>query len=157
MATPQELFAADAKTKIKQYLYRELEVSFDPFIAVLQRSSRLGNLNWHVQANKVRLERVFTNIATAVSAYSIVSGDFRSYLLEKTLDIIYEEFKNELLADYVSRTYGSEVTVGSLDAPYTLQAPQNTSFPGLQDTTNPMNPVSTPLVPSVLYSREPLV
>lgn len=152
--TPQEVFLADTKTKMKQYLYRELETKFDPTIEFIQVISTIGPINWHLEANKLRMQRVFTNLSTEISAYSLLDGDFRYYILLKLVDILYEEFKNELFLEYVRSSYNVDpVTVtGQLDESPLLAPPQNTNLPGLSNTSQSICPTPRKLIPDSLYN-----
>jgi hypothetical protein len=149
----QDVFLADTKTKIRQYLYRSLEGSFDPMVVLLQDISGVGPLNWFTQSNKIRLQRVFTNLNTAVGLYDMTCGDFRSYILLKYVDILYDEFKDELFKIYVQSSYNvlPETVVGNLDTVTSLAPPQTTSFPGLPNTAAEFNPINRTLIPKSLY------
>lgn len=153
MATPQDLFLADTKTKIQQYLYTELEQCFDPTIEFLQLISKIGPINWHKSENQQRLQRVFTALSAAVGTYTMLSGDFRTFMLAKSVDILYEEFKNELFSQYVMSSYNvlPETVVGSIDNAPMIAPPQTTNFPGLPNTSGQMNPIPKKLVPKTLY------
>ena len=94
----QEQFLADTQAKMKQYLYRGLEKSFDPTIEFIQLISQVGPINWADPANNIRIQRVFTNLAASIGAYTMLSGDFRTYLLLSFVDILYAEFKNEIFS-----------------------------------------------------------
>ena len=156
MATTQQQFLNDVKTKIRMYLYRSLETSFDPAVHLMQELSGVGPLNWHTTANKQRLQNVLVGLSTAINDYSITDGDFRSYLLLKMVDITYNEFSEELFNAYVSGGYGviPESVVGNLETAYSTQPPQNTQFPGQSTGTNSMTPLTQRLVPNTLYSTE---
>ena len=153
--TTQEQFLADTKTKIKQYLYRGLEESFDPTVEFLQLISKVGPINWQATENKSRIQRVFTNLAVAIGAYTILKGDFRTYVLLQFVDILYNEFKNELFAEYVQSSYNvaPESVVGTIDDSINLAPPQNTNFPGLENTSAPISPTRRKLVPSSIYTE----
>jgi hypothetical protein len=153
MTTTQEVFLNDVKTRIRMYLYRSLETNFDPTIRFLQDTSLLGPINWHLSANKARLQAVFTNLAEATRQYSMTDGDFRTYLLLKMVDIVYEEFSGELFNSFVSSAYGvaPSTVIGNLETAYSTQPPQNTQFPGMSEGSNPMAPLPQRLVPNVLY------
>lgn len=153
MTTTQEVFLNDVKTRIRMYLFRSLESTFDPFTAFLQDVSLIGPINWHLSTNKIRLQTVFTNLSEAVRVYSMTDGDFRTYLLLKTVDILYDEFSSELFNTFVASAYGvkPETVVGNLETAYSTQPPQNTQFPGLSEGSNSMAPLPQRLVPSVLY------
>lgn len=152
--TAQELFLADTKTKIKQYLYRELEESFDPVVVFMQKISGVGPINWQAPENKQRIQKVFVALAASVGAYTMLDGDFRTYLLLKFVDILYEEFKSELFTQFVTTSYNvlPETVVGALDVAPMLAPPQNTNFPGLENTSNHINPIKPKLVPSSIYN-----
>lgn len=152
--TPQELFLADTKTKMKQYLYRELETKFDPTVEFIQVISGLGPINWHLEANNLRMQRVFANLSVEISEYTMLDGDFRYYLLLKLVDILYEEFKNELFNEYVRSSYNVDPTTvtGQLDDSPLLAPPQNTNLPGLSNTSQNICPNSRKLIPDSLYN-----
>ncbi len=158
MPTSQEKFLNDVKTRIQMYLYRSLETSFDPFTAFIQTISANGPINWQVPANKQKLQDVFTNLSAVVSNYSVTDGDFRTYLLLKTVTIVYDEFTDELFNAFVSSAYGVDPAsvVGNLENAYNTRPPQNTQFPGLSANSNPMAPLPQKLVPNILYSSESL-
>ena len=153
---PQDQFLNDVKTRIRMYLYRSFEVCFDPTIKAIQDLSTLGPINWNLQQNNIRLQHIFTNLSEATAAYSMTDGDFRTYLLTKMVDIIYEEFSNELFASFISGAYGVDPSsvVGNLETAYSTQPPQNTQFPGLSTNSNPMAPLPQKLAPSILYQLE---
>ena len=92
MITTQEQFLNDVKTRIRMYLYRSLETDFDSTIKFLQDTSLVGPINWHLSANKQRLQNIFTNLSEAVRVYSITDGDFRTYMTLKMVDLVYDEF-----------------------------------------------------------------
>lgn len=154
--TTQEQFLSDTQTKIKQYLYRGLEKSFDPTVEFLQLISQVGPINWANPANNIRIQRVFTNLAASIGAYTILNGDFRTYLLLSFVDILYAEFKNELFSEYVQSSYNvlPASVVGTLDAQPDLAPPQNTNFPGLDNTSSDINPVRRNIIPSVIYDMD---
>jgi len=149
----QEQFLADTKTKIKQYLYRGLAESFDPTIEFLQLISAVGPINWQSPENKSRIQRAFSSLATYIGSYGLTSGDFRTYLLLGFVDILYEEFKNELFYEFVQSSYNvtPASVVGNLDTSPMLAPPQNTNFPGLDNSSKPNPPTRRNLVPSSLY------
>lgn len=155
MSTTQELFLNDVKTKIKMYLYRSLEPSFDPTIRFIQDISLLGPINWHLTPNKQRMSNVFIALSEASMSYSLTDGDFRTYILLQMTEILYNEFSDELFKSFVSSSYGviPESVVGNLETAYSLQPPQNTQFPGLSNGTNPMSPLPQRLIPNVLYEE----
>lgn len=152
----QQAFLNDVKTRINMYLYRSLEVSFDPLTAFLQMTSSNGPINWHITNNKQKLQKVFTDLADAIGSYSITDGDFRMYLLLQMVNIVYNEFSEELFTAFVSSAYGvsASTVVGNLEDAYSTQPPQNTQFPGLSENTNPMAPLSQQLAPNILYQTE---
>ena len=151
--TTQAQFLSDTQTKIKQYLYRGLEQSFDPTVEFIQLISQIGPINWANPANNVRIQRVFTNLAASIGAYTVLSGDFRTYLLLSFVDILYVEFSNELFSEYVGSSYNviPSSVVGTLDAQPDLAPPQNTNFPGLPNTSAVLNPIKPRLIPSSIY------
>ena len=155
MAAPisQVQFLADTQTKIKQYLYRGLEKSFDPTVEFIQLISQVGAINWAAPANNVRIQAVFTSLAGSIGAYTVLSGDFRTYLLLAFVDILYAEFSSELFSEYVGSSYNviPSTVVGSLDTTPDLAPPQNTNFPGLSNTSSELNPIRRQLIPSSIY------
>lgn len=155
---PQQQFLDDVKTRINMYLYRSLEVNFDPFVSFLRTTSLVGELNWQVPYNKQRLQNVFTALSSAVSNYSMTDGNFRQYMLLKSASIIYDEFSEELFRAFVTSAYevAPESVVGNLENAYSTQPPQNTQFPGLSTNSNPMAPLPQTLVPNILYATETL-
>lgn len=154
--TSQEVFLADTKTKIKQYLYRELESKFDPSIEFIQVISKLGPINWHIAENKSRIQTVFSNLAIAISEYGILNGDFRYYLLLKFVDILYEEFKSELFLEYVKSSYNVDplTVTGQMDDSPLLAPPQNTNLPGLSNTSQSICPNPRTIVPDSIYNDD---
>ncbi len=154
----QDQFLNDVKTKITMYLYRSLTTYFDPYIALLQVVSNVGAINWQSPANKQRLVNVFNNLSASVTNYSITDGDFRTYMVLQCVNIIYNEFSQELFSSFVSSAYGvtPESVVGNLETAYSTQPPQNTQFPGLSQNTNPMNPLPQALIPNILYISDSL-
>lgn len=156
MATTQEVFLSDVKTRIRMYLYRSLETDFDPLVKFLQDTSLVGPINWHLSANKQRLQNVFTNLSEAIRVYSMTDGDFRTYMTLKMVDIVYDEFQLELFNQFVASAYNvkPETVTGNLENAYSTQPPQNTQFPGLSENSNPMAPLPQRLVPNVLYTVE---
>ncbi len=158
ITSTQQQFLDDVQTRINMYLYRSLEVSFDPLTLFLQDTSLIGPMNWQVPANNQRLQNIFTNLSLAVSNYSMTDGDFRTYLLLQMVNIVYNEFSEELFRAFVSSAYNVDSTtvVGNLDNAYSTQPPQNTQFPGLSQNSNPMAPLNQALTPNILYSSESL-
>jgi len=154
MATTQQQFLNDVKTRIRMYLYRSLETSFDPTVKFIQDTSGIGPINWHLTANKQKFQNVLTGLSAVIDSYSVTDGDFRSYMLLKMVDIMYDEFSEDLFNSFVSSAYGvaPETVVGNLETAYSTQPPQNTQFPGVSEGTNSMAPLNQQLVPSVLYS-----
>lgn len=152
----QDQFLNDIRTKIYQYVYRSTESPVDAFIAFLQEASGNGNLNWHVTDNKIKLASVFTNLATAVTNYKLIDGDFRSYLLLSFVNIVVETYEQELLKEYLEQGYNvaSESIEGALSKAYSTQPPQNTNFPGKESTADKFNPEPSGvrLVPKSLYA-----
>jgi len=142
------------------YLYRSLETDFDPFIAFLQSVSSNGAINWQVPANRQKIQNVFTGLALAAQNYSMTDGDFRTYMLLKSVNVIYDEFTDELFNAFVSSAYGVDpvTVVGNLETAYNTRPPQNTQFPGLSEgsNSNPMAPLPQKLVPNILYSSDVL-
>ena len=156
MTISQDTFLNDVKTRIQMYLYRTLEVSFDSTIKDIQTLSSVGPTNWHLSKNKTKLQEVLANLSTAVGNYSITDGDFRTYMLLQMVNIMYDEYSDELFSAFVSSAYGvkPETVVGNLETAYSTQPPQNTQFPGLSTNSNPMAPLTQTLVPNVLYQTE---
>lgn len=152
----QDVFLADTKTKIRQYLYKSLEGTFDPMVLFMQDISGVGPLNWFNPENKIRLQRVFTALNVAVGAYEMTNGDFRTYILLKYVDILYDEFKDELFKIYVQSSYNvlPESVVGNIDNVTTLAPPQTTNFPGFPNTSSDINPINRTLIPKSLYDSD---
>jgi hypothetical protein len=149
----EQQFLDNIKTKINRYLYRSLETTFDPFIEFLQETSLLGAINWQAPANKLRMKNVFVALGDAAYNYSLTDGDFRTYMLLKSVEVVYNEFSTELFKAFVESGYNVKIdsVVGNLDNAYSVTPPQNTQFPGLAMNTNPMDPLDERLVPSILY------
>lgn len=156
MSMDQQLFLDNVKTKIQQYLYRSLETSFDPTIRFLQDTSLIGPINWHLDVNKLKMVNIFDGLSIAASTYSLTDGDFRTYMLLRMVDIVYEQFSEELFRAFVTSSYSvrPETVVGNLDTATTIQPPQNSQFPGISTGINSMNPLTQVLVPNVLYQSE---
>ena len=149
----EQQFLDTIKTKINRYLYRSLETSFDPFTAFLQNTSLLGAINWQVPANKARIQNVYVALGEAANNFSVTDGDFRTYMLLKSVDIIYNEYSQELFKQFVETGYNVKLgsVIGNVDDAYSVTPPQNTQFPGLAMNTNPMDPLPESLVPNILY------
>ncbi|MCI4437566.1 MAG: hypothetical protein JHC33_12230 [Ignisphaera sp.] len=149
----EQQFLDTIKTKINRYLYRSLECKFDPFVAFLQETSLLGPMNWQTPANKLRMKNVFVALGDAANNYSLTDGDFRTYMLLKSVEVVYNEFSAELFKAFVESGYNVKLdsVVGNLDNAYSVTPPQNTQFPGLAMNTNPMDPLPAELVPNILY------
>lgn len=156
LSQTEQQFLNEIKTKINRYLYRSLECKFDPFIAFLQEVSLLGAINWQVPANKAKLQNIFVALGEAANNYSVIDGDFRTYMLLKSVDIVYNEYQQELFKNFVESGYNVSIgsVIGNLDDAYSITPPQNTQFPGLAMNTNPMNPLEEKLVPSILYLND---
>lgn len=153
MQQTEQQFLNTIKTKINRYLYRSLECKFDPFVAFLQETSLLGAINWQAPANKLRMKNVFVALGDAAYNYSLTDGDFRTYMLLKSVEIVYTEFSAELFKAFVESGYNVSLgsVIGNLDDAYSVTPPQNTQFPGLAMNTNPMDPLPAELVPNILY------
>jgi hypothetical protein len=149
----EQQFLDTIKTKINRYLYRSLETSFDPFTAFLQDTSLLGAINWQVPANKKRIQNVYVALGEAANNYLLTDGDFRTYMLLQSVNIVYSEFSQELFKQFVESGYNVKIgsVIGNLDNAYSTTPPQNTQFPGLAMNTNPMDPLPESLVPNILY------
>ena len=161
MTTPtqtQQQFLNDVKTRINMYLYRSLETDFDPFVSFLQTTALIGEINWQVPSNKHKIQNIFVNLAAAADNYSMTDGNFRQYMLLKSVEIVYEQYSEELFRRFVASAYEvfPETVVGNLENAYSTQPPQNTQFPGLSTNSNPMAPLPQRLVPDILYSSESL-
>ena len=156
MATTQEQFLNDTKTQILQYLYRSFQNPASDLIQTLQTISGNGNLNWQNTTNKAAIANIFTQLATSVNGYTLANGDFQTYLLLQLVNIVYTQYQSELFGQFLQQGYNiaPESVVGSLSTAYSTQAPQNTNFPGVANTSNefvPIPPVER-LIPSALYS-----
>jgi hypothetical protein len=157
MATKtQEQFLNDVKTQIMQFVYRSSESPFTEVAKFLQEASGNNNLNWHLLQNKEKFASIFTKMAEEVNNYSLADGDFRTYLLMKYINIIYDTYEVELVSQFLNQGYNvvPESVVGSVSEAYSTQPPQNTNFPGTNNTANKYVPVAPTerLVPSSLYS-----
>ena len=110
------------------------------------------------RSNRQRLQNVFTGLSLAISNYSMTDGNFREYMLLKSVTIVYDEFSEELFRSFVASAYEvvPESVVGNLENAYSTQPPQNTQFPGLSTNSNPMAPLPQTLVPNILYATETL-
>ena len=154
--TTQEQFLNDVKTQAMQFVYRSSEASLNDIIKFIQEASGNGNLNWHLTQNKDKLSEVFTAMSEEVSNYSLANGDFRSYLLLKFVNVIYNAYEGELVSQYLKQGYNvsPESVVGSVSDAYSTQPPQNTNFPGTNNTANKYVPISPKerLVPTSLYN-----
>lgn len=156
MPIPQEQFLSDVKTQIKQYIYTSLETAFDPTIEFIQLISKIGPINWHLPDNQIRIQRVFIKLAECIGTYTMLSGDFRTFVLLHFTEILYSEFQSELFAAYVQSGYNvlPETVVGTLDSAPMLAPPQTTNFPGLENTSNTINPIKKHIVPSSIYTQD---
>jgi hypothetical protein len=157
MATKtQEQFLNDVKTQIMQFVYRSSEAPVTEVIKFLQEASGNNSLNWHLLQNKEKLASIFTQLAEEINNYSLADGDFRTYVLMKHINIIYNTYEGELVAQFLRQGYNvvPESVVGSVSDAYSTQPPQNTNFPGTNNTANKFVPVAPTerLVPSSLYS-----
>jgi len=152
----ESLLIQDIKTQILQYLYRSCTETVDPTILLFQEISRIGQLNWHVDANKEKLASVFTQVAHQISIYSTRDGEFRFYVLNAFVNILFTVYMEELVRTFVDNGYNvtAESVLASINDAYTLAPPQNTNFPRVENTSNKVNPspVSPRLVASTLYT-----
>ena len=155
MSDLDTLLIRDIKTQISQNLYRSLSETADPLVAFIQSVASRDNLNWQLPEKKDRMARLFSNIGTAVSSYTLSDGDFRSYLILKIIEAVYTEYLPELVAKFVSSGYNAtpEEVLAAIDSVYTLMPPQNTNFPDLENTATTANPMQNrpQLVPKSLY------
>jgi hypothetical protein len=153
----QEQLLNDIQSQIGQYVYRNTSGPADTLLKAIQEASGNGNLNWHLTQNKEKLESVFTSLAEAVENYTLADGDFRTYLVLKLTAIVTSTYETELFSAYLKKGYNVDPAsiVGSLSDAYSTQPPQNTNFPGKDNTSNEYVPVSPSLrlIPSVLYSN----
>jgi hypothetical protein len=160
MTKTQEQFLNDTKTQIYQYLYRSLEEPTNGLIQLLQEISENGNLNWQNPENKEKLANIFTDFTTSINMYTLNNGDFRTYLLLQLVNIVYNYYNVELFNQFLQQGYNvsPESVVGSLSSSYSTQPPQNTNFPGDNNTSNefvPINPKDR-LVSESLYQTQDL-
>lgn len=159
MATKtQEQFLNDLKTQVRQYIYRSTESSFSDVVRFMQEASGNGTLNWHLTQNKEKLASVFTSLSEEITNYTLADGDFRTYLLLKLVDILYDTYEDDLVNQYLKQGYNvaPESVVGSVSSAYSTQPAQNTNFPGTTNISNKYAPVAPAerLVPSSLYSSQ---
>lgn len=156
MATTQEIFLNDVKTQILQFVYRSSESPMNDLVKFLQEASGNNSLNWHLTQNKEKMASIFTQLAEQVGNYSLADGDFRTYMLLKYVNIICNTYEGELVSQYLNQGYNvvPESVVGSVSEAYSTQPPQNTNFPGTNNTANKYVPVAPKerLVPSSLYN-----
>ena len=152
----ESVLIQDIKTQILQYLYRSCSETVDPTIQLFQEISKLGQLNWHVDANKTKLASVFSQISQKILVYSPRDGEFRSYLLNEVVTILFSIYTEELVRTFIDNGYNvtPESVLSSINDAYTLAPPQNTNFPRVDNTANKVNPspVSPRLVASTLYT-----
>ncbi len=153
----QEQLLNDIQSQIGQYVYRNTSGPMDALVKSLQEASGVGTMNWHLTQNKEKLESIFTQMATVVENYTLADGDFRTYLVLKMTKVIVDTYDTELFSAYLKQGYNvdPESIVGSLSDAYSTQPPQNTNFPGKDNTSNEFVPISPNLrlIPSVLYSN----
>lgn len=156
MLKTQEKLLQDAKIQIAQYLYRSLQEPTNVLTMLLQDISGNGNLNWQMDSNKNKLSKVFYEIAKKINAYTLDNGDFRTYVLLQLVEIVYNEYKEELFTQFLRQGYNAlpESIVASLSDDYSKQPPQNTNFPGTENTSDKFIPISVKdrLIPEALYS-----
>lgn len=152
----QEQLLNDIQSQIGQYVYRNASGPMDALVKTIQEASGVGTMNWHLTQNKEKLESVFMQLTTAVENYTLADGDFRTYLVLNLTRIIASTYETELFSAYLKKGYNvdPESIVGPVSDAYSTQPPQNTNFPGKDNTSNEYVPVSQNLrlIPSVLYS-----
>lgn len=152
----QEQLLNDIQSQIGQYVYRNTSGPMDTLIKSIQEASGVGTMNWHLTQNKEKLEAVFTQLVEAIENYTLADGDFRTYLVLHMTRIVASSYETELFSAYLKKGYNvdPESIVGPLSDAYSTQPPQNTNFPGKDNTSNDYIPVSPNLrlIPSVLYS-----
>ena len=153
----QEQFIIDVQNQITQFIYRNSLQSIDVLIKFLQEVSTIGNMNWHISENKEKLNSVFIALTEEIKNYTLADGDFRSYVCLKMTTIIFTVYKDELFSTYFNRGYNIDPNsvVGSLSDTYSTQLPQNTNFPGVDNTANEFIPISPNLrlIPDILYKN----
>ncbi len=156
----EEKFLNDTKTQILQHLYRSLQEPTSNLTKVLQEASGNNNLNWQNSENKQQLADIFTKLATSISNYTLINGDFRTYVLLQLVAITYSEYSEHLFSQFLKAGYNisPESVVGSLSTAYSTQPPQNTNFPGEDNTSNDYLPISVKerLVSESLYETDGL-
>lgn len=154
----QDAFLKDVSNQLNQYTYRSLEMPINDLVAFLQLISGKGNLNWHVQADKDKLASVFSSLSSSISAYTLNNGDFRTFVLMSIVKIVSETYSQELFNLYLSKGYNVDPVsvVGDVASNYSTQPPQNTNFPGIDNTSNEFlpEPSGIRLVPSSLYATD---
>ena len=153
----QEQLLNDIKSQIGQYVYRNTVNPMDMLVKSIQEAYNVGNLNWHLTQNKEKLESVFIKLSEAVENYTLLDGDFRTYLTLYMTSIILATYETELFSSYLKKGYNvdpSSIT-GPVSETYSTQPPQNTNFPGKDNTSNEYVPVSSNLrlIPDSLYSN----
>lgn len=158
MTTTEEQFLNDIKTQLYQYIYRSTEAPANSLFLFLENASGNGALNWHLPENKTQMAKIFTDLAAAIQDYSLDNGDFRFYLLQVLVASTYNTYNQPLFTQYLRQGYNvaPETVEGSLSNAYSTQPPQNTNFPGIDNTASEFIPESTEnrLVPTSLYSND---
>lgn len=159
MATKtQEQLLNDIKTQITQFVYRSSLQPTDALFAFLQETSKVGNMNWHLVENKEKLASVFTQLIEVIKAYTLAEGDFRTYIVLHLTTIIVNTYEDELFDKYLNQGYNVDPSsvVGALSDAYSTAPPQNTNFPGKDNTSNDYVPIPATLrlVPSSLYGDD---
>lgn len=157
MTKTQEQLITDIQTQLNQFVYRGSLQPIDALVKFLQDVSTVGNMNWHIPENKAKMSSVFIKIAEVMNNYALSDGDFRSYMVLRTATIIATVYKDELFDTYLNRGYNVDPAsvVGALSDNYSTQPPQNTNFPGKDNTSNEFIPIPPKLrlVPDTLYTN----
>ena len=155
MKKTEQEFLNDVKTQLYEYVYRSLQNSSEELISFIQLISKNGNLNWHIKETKEKAAAIFSRLSDSILNYTLNNGDFRTYVLLNLVNITIDIYQDELFAIYLSKGYNvsPESVVGSLASAYTTAPPQNTNFPGIENTSNQYLPELGPkLVPNSLFS-----
>jgi len=152
----QEQLLNDIKTQIYQYVYRSTEMPFDSLLRFVQEISGAGNLNWQLSENKLHLTNALAALTESINNYTLENGDFRSYLHLHMVNILTEEYLQPLFSMYLQRGYNvsPESVIGAITDAYTTAPPQNSNFPGLNNTSGDFVPEvpAARLVPKSLYT-----
>ena len=143
------------QTKLMNYVYISIESPSDSLLSILQTISGIGNLNWHLPENNVKLASVFTQYANIITNYQTINGDFRSYCLLSLVNIILTTYQTELINLLMSSTYNisPDTALPIVAENYSTQLPQTSNFPDTTNTSNDFDPPvdNIKLIPQALY------